>query len=202
MHGPARARPLVRRRPCSCCARPANLELPAVPLQASAPRGGAPNRVYQPGPLVLRVSDLEGQIHAFGSRRGCPPTACPFPALAQTHTAGSSPYAQMHTIDRARGIFKPNSKKTERIVQSIILYGGQQQDAADLVWLARDAWARIKYKVKKIIDDLERKIKGGQDRLAGAREKFMELLVEAIGPDGCGFDEEEVRRPRSSRRRR
>jgi len=95
-----------------------------------------------------------------------------------------------HTIDRARGIFKPNRKKTKRIVQSIILYGGQQQDAADLVWLARDAWARIKYKVKKIRDDLEE----GKINWLELENKFMELLVEAIGPDGQGFDEEEVRK--------
>ena len=100
-----------------------------------------------------------------------------------------------HTIDRARGTFKPNSKKTERIVQSIILYGGQQQDAADLVWLARDAWARIKYKVKKIRDDLERKIREeGKIDWVNLEEQFMELLVAAIGPKGQGFDEEEVRK--------
>jgi len=95
-----------------------------------------------------------------------------------------------HTIDRARGTFKPNSKKTERIVQSIILYGGQQQDAADLVWLARDAWARIKYKVKKIIDAL----KEDQVNWVKLEKELMELLVEAIGPKGQGFDEKEVRK--------
>ena len=95
-----------------------------------------------------------------------------------------------HTIDRARGTFKRNPKKVERIVASIKKYGGQQQDAADLVYLARDAWAKIKNRVKKIRDGLD------EDKInwVNLEEQFMELLVEAIGPDGQGFDEDDVRK--------